>query len=79
MPFRREFDVFGLLHFLHLTAKAFAYQRSNGSVLTWGHESCGGSSKGVRDQLVDVEQILGARPGSMIGPIFHDTILLSIA
>jgi len=51
------------LHFLHLTAKAFAYRRSDGSVLTWGNEACGGSSKRVRDQLVDVEQILGARPG----------------
>eukprot|EP00435_Cladocopium_sp_Y103_P024184 s2830_g5.t3 len=52
-----------ILGLCHLTAKAFAYRRSDGSVLTWGHEACGGSSKRVRDQLVDVEQILGARPG----------------
>lgn len=38
-----------------LSAKAFAFLRSDGSVMTWGHDTCGGSSRRVQRQLVDVE------------------------
>eukprot|EP00434_Breviolum_minutum_P039178 symbB.v1.2.034781.t1/scaffold4552.1/size38125/1 len=39
-------------------ALAFAFRRADGTVMTWGHEALGGNSKRVKDQLVDVKQIV---------------------
>ncbi len=43
------------------SAQAFAFRRTDGTVMTWGHEALGGNSRRVKDQLVDVKQILGLR------------------
>ena len=48
------------------SAQAFAFRRADGTVMTWGHEALGGNSKRVKDQLVDVKQILGLRDAHVL-------------
>ena len=42
---------------------AFAAILADGSVVTWGHESYGGDSSAVQDQLRGVQQIQGDSRG----------------